>query len=72
MALQTIENYRGIELNAAYHKIGSIHLDMQMYKDVEARENNVILDTYSVNIPVSAEVYNELKKLEKFEEAIDC
>lgn len=72
MALKLQENYRGIELPEAYHKIMNMHLDMARYKDLEARDDNLILDTYSISIPITSAIYTELKKLERFQGFQNC
>lgn len=72
MALQKEENHKGFDLPEAYHKIQNIHIDMVRYKDLVARGNDLIMDTYSVSIPVTSGIYDELKKLPQFQGSVDC
>ena len=72
MALKGKENFRGIELEESYNKICRINLDMAKYKDTDAREDNILLEAYTVPLQVTSAIYAELKKLDLFKDMVDC
>ena len=61
MAISKEMNFRGIELENAYIKIKSVKLDLEVYKDQQARIDGQILEHKAIYVPVDSMAYGMYK-----------
>lgn len=63
MAIQLNEKYKGFECPEKYIKINSVKVDLEIYKNKDARINGESLGSKSIHIDITEAIYNEVKKL---------
>jgi hypothetical protein len=70
MAIEQVINEKGVKLEEAYIKLNFVNFAVDIFANLEARQNGVLFDHKTISIQPNSKLYEVLKE-EVFKDSID-